>query len=71
MMRSPYNCAAAMKAPTFAVADHPIRILAPNSAGNAALTTAKSPDSTTGRFTVRVEDGKAVIVRTTLLQLPA
>lgn len=71
MMRSSYNCGTVMKAPTFLESDQPLRIVTPNSGGNAATALRTAPDNATGRFTVRIQNGKAVIVSTTLVELPA
>ncbi len=71
MTRNSYNCGTLMKAPIFVESEQPLRIVTPNSGGNAASSLKAAPDSATGRFTVRIQNGKAVIVSTTMVQLPA
>lgn len=69
MMRSSYN-GPAMKAPAFEVSDRPVRIVAPQSNGRANAITEHKAQIKTGKFVVRIEDGRAVIVNPTLVDLP-
>lgn len=69
MMRSSYN-SAAMKAPAFEVSDRPVRIVAPQSNGKANLAPVHKGQVKTGRFVIRIQDGKAVVVTPALVDLP-
>lgn len=69
MMRSSYN-GPAMKAPAFEVSDRPVRIVAPQSNGKATVVPEHKAQVKTGKFVVRIQDGRAVVVSPTLVDLP-